>query len=289
MRRKWFIAAMVIAAGAAMAIAVFLATLSSRLETQSWPIENIHDGKTIVTGQRDETRIPGFKRALVDALKKASGDPDIKPDEVLAATGGKAEAFVKSYSEHDRMADIPIHDEQGTRDRPFDLVVDFHAAKIDALLKALGRQAWLSTRPQVLFLLVVHFDSNSYILTSDDDQGTDQRGALVATAWQAGLPIALPTVEGVGRAGLVPNELYPASVDIAEKLRRKLGIHVLMVGSIAWKSGMLGWKADWNFDAEGENHHWHIEDVNFDDAFRSAMRGAAKILSGNGEAMDGLL
>jgi uncharacterized protein len=87
----------------------------------------------------------------------------------------------------------------------------------------------------------------------------------------------------------VPNQLYPASAAIAEKLRRKFGVRDLMVGSITWKSGMLGWKADWNFDAEGENHNWHIGDVNFDDAFRSAMRGATKILSGNGEARDGLL
>ena len=51
---------------------------------------------------------------------------------------------------------------------------------------------------------------------------------------------------------------------------------------------MPGWKAVWDFDAKGQIHHWQIQNVNFDDAFRSAMRGAAQILSGHGEPKDGL-
>jgi uncharacterized protein len=275
-----------------IALALVAAALFARsiphIETEAWPVENIYQGKTIVTGQRDETRIPGFKRALVDALKKASGDPAISEDEVLAAIGSSVQTYVMSYSEHDRMADIPIHDEQGTRDRPFDLAVDFHREKIDGLLKTLGRSPWADARPETLVLLVVHFDANSYVLTSDEDLGIDQRDALIATAWQAGLPISLPTAAGVGRAGLTPDALFPATAQYVEVLRRRLGIGHLMVGSIVWKSGMRGWKAVWDFDAGGQIHHWQIQDVNFDDAFRSAMRGAAQILSGHGEPQDGL-
>ena len=287
MKRFWLIAlsTLVVAAAAAM---LFMLQ-SPALETQSWPIENIYQAKTIVTGQRDETRIPGFRLALVDALKKVSGDPAINSEEVLAGVGGDVRDYVKTYTEHDRMADIPIHDEQGTRDRPFDLVVDFQKDKIDSLLKTLKREPWLATRPQALVLLVVHFDSNSYILTSDDDLGMDQRDAMAATAWQAGLPIALPMAESIAKAGLTPDGLFPTTTENVEKLRNRLGVDHLMVGSIVWKSGMQGWKADWNFNVEGQNHHWQIQDVNFDDAFRSAMRGATQILSGHGEPKDGQL
>lgn len=287
MKRFWLIALpMLVVAGAA---AMLFMLQSPALETQSWPIENIYQAKTIVTGQRDETRIPGFKLAIVDALKKVSADPTINSEEVITAVGSGIQDYVKAYSEHDRMADIPIHDEQGTRDRPFDLVVDFHKDKMDSLLKTLKREPWLATRPEVLVLLVVHFDSNSYILTSDDDLGVDQRDAMVATAWQAGLPIALPTAESIAKAGLAPDSLFHTTAEKIEKLRQRLGTGHLIVGSIDWKSGMQGWKAGWNFNAEGQNHHWQIQDVNFDDAFRSAMRGATQILSGHGEPKDGQL
>jgi hypothetical protein len=273
---------------AAITVAALFIESRPRIETEAWPLQNIYQGKTIVTGQREETRIPGFKRALVDALKKASGDPAISEDEVLAAIGSDVQTYVESYSEQDRMADIPIHDEQGTRDRPFDLAVDFHPEKVDTLLKTLGRRSWIDARPETLILLVVHFDANSYVLTSDEDQGIDQRDAMVATAWQAGLFLALPTAEGVDRAGLTPDGLFPTTAKYVEKLRQRLGVGHLMVGSIVWKSGMPGWKAVWDFDAKGQIHHWQIQNVNFDDAFRSAMRGAAQILSGHGEPKDGL-
>ena len=33
----------------------------------------------------------------------------------------------------------------------------------------------------------------------------------------------------------------------------------------------------------GQHHHWTVAGVNYDEAFRNALRGAAKVLSGNGE------
>ena len=65
--------------------------------------------RTIVTGQRDETRLPGFGRCLVDVLKKVSGDPDITSEEVATAAGPALD-YVKGFSERDRMEGIPIHD-----------------------------------------------------------------------------------------------------------------------------------------------------------------------------------
>jgi hypothetical protein len=57
----------------------------------------------------------------------------------------------------------------------------------------------------------------------------------------------------------------------------------VLVGSIAWNKGMLG---DWRLYSADGLHHWQIQNVNFDAAFRSAMRGAAQVLSGNGEPQD---
>ncbi len=280
MKKTWAIAALIFGVVGAVAGALWL-NRPSQLETEDWPVENIYMGKTIVTGQRDETRIPGFKLALADVLKKVSGDSAISVDDVP-----DIQAYVKNFSEHDRMADIPIHDEQGTRDRPFELTVEFERAKVDALLSTSNHQPWGGERPRVVVLLVVKFDSHSYILTADDDQGMDQRDALVATAWQAGVPIALPQGESVSNTKLTPGQLLSGT---AEALAQRFAVPRVLLGNIAWKSGMKGWEAHWEFNDGQTSHNWQIQDVNFDDAFRSAMRGTAQILSGHGEPGDGAL
>jgi len=281
MKKSWLI--MIASLTIAFVAVVYVVWPYHALEREAYLIANIYTGKAIITGQRDETRIPGFGRALLDALKKVSGDPGISEEEMTAAAGPKLPEFVESYHEHDRMEGIPIHDEQGTRDRSFDLVVDFHQGKVDRLLHELKRQPWLASRPEVTVLLVVHFDDNTYVLTADEEQGTDQRDAFIATAWQAGVRLALPLAEGLQSAGLDPGKLFPTAEVRVNDLRQRLRLDHLLVGSISWKGGMRGWKAEWILNSNGTDHRWHIVDVNFDDAFRSAMRGVAKILSGHGE------
>ena len=181
------------------------------------------------------------------------------------------------------MEGIPIHDEQGTRDRPFDLTVEFHPAKIDALLKALGRTPWTDYRPNTLVLLAVNTDAKSYILTSDEDQGIDQRDSLTSAAWQAGIPLFLPSGENLESMELNPADLLSVSRQTTTDLIRKLNADTVLLGSITRKSGMAGWLGEWSFTDAGGAHRWTVKDVNFDEAFRSAMRGLAQILSGHGE------
>ena len=54
------------------------------------------------------------------------------------------------------MADIPLHDEQGTYDRPHKLTVTFDPLKIDALLAEFGDKPWRGERPVVVPVLLVH-------------------------------------------------------------------------------------------------------------------------------------
>ncbi|MGB9142564.1 MAG: DUF2066 domain-containing protein, partial [Aestuariivirga sp.] len=211
------------------------------------PHANLYVSRSIVTGQRDETRIPGFGRALVDAVRKVVGDPNISEGDVHAALSGIVADYVKGYTEHDRMADIPIHDEQGPRDRPFDLTVEFHQEKIDALLKKLGKTAWTGYRPHTLVFLAVNTDVMSYILTSDQDKGIDQRDSLASAAWQAGIPLVLPRDEMLKAVKLEPANLSSASQQTLEKLKYDSDADVVIMGSITWKSGMAGWQAEWSF------------------------------------------
>jgi hypothetical protein len=94
------------------------------------------------------------------------------------------------------MEAIPIHDEQGTRDRPYDLTVDFHPEKIDELLQALGQKPWTARRPTVVVLLAVKYEARSYLLTGDADEGFDQRESFMSSAWLTGMPMTRSAMRG---------------------------------------------------------------------------------------------
>jgi hypothetical protein len=193
----------------------------------------------------------------------------------------RAGIHVRGYRYHDHLAGIPIHDEQGSRDRPYDLTVDFDPGRIDAALDALGRKPWGSERPRVAMLISVRLGTNAYMLATDGAFGRDQRESLAAASWQMGLPVALPSEAALAAGGLN----IDASPDLArlEALASATGGDLPLTGNLSWEKGRGGWAADWRIYVWGKVYRWRISNVNFDDAFRSAMRGAAQILSGNGE------
>ena len=75
---------------------------------------------------------------LEDVLIKVSGAQKLSGDPRLAAYKSKAKGFVTGYSYRDQFFGKPIRDEQGTRDRPYDLTVEFEESKIDDILGALA-------------------------------------------------------------------------------------------------------------------------------------------------------
>src|SRR5438105_15791167 len=82
----------------------------------------LYQAQTIVTGQGEANRSIGFGACLEDVLIKVSGVQTLAGDPRLAASKANAKAFVSGFRYHDRMTGISTHDEQGTRDRPYDLI-----------------------------------------------------------------------------------------------------------------------------------------------------------------------
>jgi uncharacterized protein len=214
----------------------------------------LHQGRAFVTGTRDDTRIPGFGRALVDTIRKLTGDFTITDAQVAGAMTGPVQDYVASYAETDRMARMPIHDEQGTRDRPFLLEVSFKPAMVDALAARLGKAPWTDDRGATLVLLTVDADAAHYLVTEDGDRGDDKRQSLQAAAWLAGLPIILPRKDQLGDAD-------------------KISADRILKGRIAWARELNGWRADWSMETADGPNAWRIGGVNFDEAFRHGRRG----------------
>jgi uncharacterized protein len=246
-------------------------------------LDELYRAQTIVTGQGEENRAGGFATTLETVLVKVSGDPRLIGDPRVEAMAREAGSSVEAFRYRDRMEGIPVHDEQGTRDRPYDLFVSFDSGRIDAMLRSLGRERWPLPRPRVAVFLGVENGPTRYVLASDGKRGRDQREALAAAAEGLGMPLALPSEAALAEAGLGLEAVAAADAASLETAARAVGGGVALAGSLVWNDQALGWVADWRLAANGRTSGWRISGVSFDDAFRNGMRGAAQILSGHGQ------
>lgn len=245
--------------------------------------DDLYRGRTLVTGIRDETRIPALPTCLLDALAKVSGDARLLRDPRAQKIANTATGLATEFSFRDRLAGRQIHDEQGTRDRPYYLTVTFDPQMVDAALKTLDRKPWTAARPQLALFLAVTNDTTVYMLASDGAFGRDQRESLAAASWQIGMPVRLPSEADLAKEGITASSLSSIQPAKLGSVAKSMGVDLVLTGSLVWNKGTLGWAAEWQLYDSKEPHGWKIRDVNFDDAFRNALRGSAQILSGNGK------
>ena len=244
---------------------------------------DLYRTKVTVTGQGEANRIVGFGVCLEDVLIKASGAQKLAGDRRLAAYKSKAKDLVRTFSYRDQFSGKPIRDEQGTRDRPYDLTVEFEESRIDEILKALGLKPWLSHRPSLAVFVEMEQGSRSYIVTMDGTQSDLQRDALLAAADKRGMDIVLPSMAALAKSGITGAELRTPSFSALAPVAAEQGGEVVLVGRLVWDDRELGWATQWQIDWHGQTHRWQIRGVTFDEAFRRAIGGAAQILSGNGD------
>jgi len=235
-------------------------------------VRALYEAKARVSGQVEATRVQGFASSLEAVLIKVSGDPRVVTEARVRKELRNAARLIQDFSYRDLLAHLPVHDEQGTRDRPYELTVRFAPEKIDALLRDVGRKPWGASRPRVLVVLEVETGATRYVLARDGDRGRDQRESLAVAAERFGVPIALPDQATAG-------DLALTAVDQAAKAQEA---DVVLRGRLVWSDKALGWTAAWRLHAKDKSHRWQIRGVNFDAAFRNAMSGALQILSGHG-------
>src|SRR5579871_2320628 len=126
---------------------------------------DLYKSTVIVTGFDMRSRPSGFARALHEVLVKLSGEPRLDKDARVTELAAHADKLVASFDYVDQMAGIPIHDEQGTYDRPYYLTVVFDRAKINQVLADLGEKPWLGVRPVIVPVFDVDRLTKSYLLT----------------------------------------------------------------------------------------------------------------------------
>ena len=243
----------------------------------------LYQAQTIVTGQGEANRSIGLASCLEDVLIKVGGALQLAGDPRLAAYKARAADVVTSYRYHDQMSGLPKGDEQGTRDRPYDLTADFDARKIDAILDALGLKPWLSHRPVLAVFVEMEQGASRFVVTSDARQSDLQRDSLLAAAAKRGMTIVLPDLAAwatTNNGGAALAAMPPATLAAGATA---LGAEVTLIGRLVWVEADLGWATEWRLDWQGRSHRWQRRGITFDDAFRHGIGGAAQVLSGNGD------
>lgn len=221
----------------------------------------LYEASTITTGMDGRSRPTSLADCLAQVLAKVSGNPALLDDARVAALGPAADGMLAGLAYLDRMSDEPKHDEQGTRDRPYDLLARFEPAGIDAALLGLGEAPWLTSRnrPSVSAdVAITPRDGPAMPLRADTDPDERHRAALLAAADRFGIPVLLRPMLG------------PAPVADAT-------LH----GSLIWQEAAAGWVGAWSLTWQGREHAWRVAGVSFDEAYRNAMAGVAAILSGH--------
>lgn len=271
---------------AARAIIGISAALACRIATPATAAEtaDLYRAQTVVTGEGEANRMIGFTRCMEDVLIKVSGVERLVGDRRLAAYKAKAKDFVTAFDYHDQFFGKPKRDEQGTRDRPFDLTVDFDKEKIDGVLKSLGLKPWLSHRPVLAVFVEMEQGERTFIVTADGAQADLQRDALLAAAATRGMNIVLPTAAELAKADINATQLSQTPSSTLVSLAAGRGGEVALVGRLVWNDRELGWVTQWQIGQPGRPQRWRLRGVTFDEAFRRGIGGAAQVLSDNGEA-----
>jgi uncharacterized protein len=248
------------------------------------PIEELLDSSDpyqafdIVAGyDLERTRRAGFAHCLPEVLVRVSGEPRLEHDPRVADLAAHADALVASYDYSDFLVRTgKVHDDQGTGDeRPYDLVVRFDPAKIDAVLRELGTPPWRGPRPEVVPVLAVKGFTGTYLLSAEVTAGAAQRGSLAAAATQYGLPLRVPSAAELALWGVAAG-VFPSPRAEPQEGR------ALVAGTLDFDEATPGWVGSWRMRWRGADYAWGISGVNYDEAFRSLMRGVARVASGHG-------
>lgn len=244
---------------------------------------DLYTTQTITSGTAPERRAIGFAQCLRDIVVRVTGDSRLLNEPRLAEQARHAGDLIASYTFRDRMSGTPIHDEQGSYDRPHDLNCVFDQAKLDAFLKSFERKPWLK-RPRLVAVIGIRDMKGAASMLASDSlalRDEDMRTALISAADKLALPLVLPSQQQLMLAGLNAPSLAKADPARLGTLARMAGGERALVGTIVWNDRPAGWVAEWRIADGAPATRWGISGVGFDDAFRSAVGGAAQVLSGH--------
>lgn len=238
------------------------------LAGDAWAAQpDLYSAVAIVTGKDNlPERARGIREALPLVLAKVTADAEVAVRAVSEGLVAQAEALVVGLDYRDRKEGIQISDEQGTRDRSFELTVHFDPEGIDAMLSELGAEPWRGERPEIGVALVVSDGVAEYLVTRNSDRGYGQRLAIGDEAKALGLPVVLP--DDVPEGATVSEQLARIALDSPVRLQGRME----MTPAGYWNTG-------WQLTAAGIDDRFTFQNTTFDEAIARALSRSAKRLA----------
>lgn len=239
------------------------------------PGAELYRAETIVTGTGEAERRRGFREGLTEVIVKLTGDSRLPDDPRLDETIRAPERWVAQFAYEDRMKNLPVHDEQGTRERPHFLRMEFQPARLDRELERLGLSKW-TERPTIAVWLAIRTEAGSYVLHASGPEGYGQRASLLGSAKRRGLQIALPeadrTEPTVGVSDI-------AGDDLPKLVAASPPASALLSGVLSIAEGGF-WDIEWRLHHRGRSRAWARKGITFDVALLNGLDTAALVLSG---------
>jgi hypothetical protein len=238
-------------------------------------VDDLYRAQTIVTGTEEPERTRGFRETFETVVAKLTGDTKLVSDPRIQALAATPHRFVEAFAYEDRMKDIPVHDEQGTRERPHFLRVTFSKPAIDDALQHLGIAKWPADRPVVAVWLGIETAGGRFVLTDSGPEGYGQRAVLTETALRLGLPITLPSAS---QSTVDFEAITGDRISILRAAAPQADVH--FVGRLTVRDDGY-WDIAWSFHAWQDVHHWPLSRVTFDRALKQGLADVTGTLSGS--------
>jgi uncharacterized protein len=261
----------VVRLAASLAAYILLCGSPAWAQTAKLTDDDLYRAETIVTGQGEPERLRGFRVGVEEAVVKLTGDATLLGSEKLAPVIERSATLVQDFTYEDRMKGIPVHDEQGTRDRPHYLRIRFDKTKFDAALAEAGLKRWQGERPVVAVYLGIKDARGSYVLAAEGPEGYGQREVLKEASKKRGVPIVLPQP---GQTAVTYDMLAKGSGLELQKEGEKLGAKALLYGTLDF-DGNVGWDTEWKVLGRRAAAKWSMKGVTFDMALKSAIERSA--------------
>jgi hypothetical protein len=231
------------------------------------PEDALYEAETIVTGTGETERLRGFRIGARDVFIKLTGRPKLAETPQAEAIFARGPELIAGHSYEDRMKDIPIHDEQGTRDRPHFLRMRFDRRKFDQVLKDAGINKWNGTRPTVAVWLGIRDARGRYILTRDGEQGYGQREVLKEASKRRTIPIVLPQDD---QEAITYTDLVKNNWSALQSASKALGADAVLYGTLEF-DGNAHWDCQWVTAGDSAYAKWKLKGVTFDKALKDAI------------------
>jgi len=258
---------------------VFACLFLSSYPAPAVEVAGLYRAETIVTGTGEPERTRGLRIGLGDVIVKVTGDTRLRNSPVIAPLLADPRKFVADFEYEDRKKGIPIHDEQGTRDRSHYLRIVFKAAEIDRAISELGLRIWPSSRPLIAVWLLVRPANEPYVLRAAGPRGYGQRSVLEAASRRFGIPMRLPPADGDWGAITIA-DVASQNIDKIRKVVAGTDAEAQLLGQLT-----LGpkdyWDISWTLYWNTVPKSWSHKNVTFDVALKDGLQHSAPILSNN--------